>query len=46
MQIKMFKALWGMTGEYEEQLERIAEAGYIIWKRGSGNDGLRRLEAR
>lgn len=28
MQIKMFKALWGMTGEYEEQLERIAEAGY------------------
>ncbi|MBD2861032.1 sugar phosphate isomerase/epimerase family protein [Paenibacillus oceani] len=28
MELKLFKALWGMTGTLEEQIERIAEAGY------------------
>lgn len=28
MKLKLFKALWGMEGMYEEQLARAAEAGY------------------
>jgi sugar phosphate isomerase/epimerase len=28
MQLAVFRALWGMTGTTEEQLDRIAEAGY------------------
>ncbi len=28
MELKVFKALWGMTGGIEEQLKRIADAGY------------------
>jgi sugar phosphate isomerase/epimerase len=28
MKLKVFKALWGMTGTLEEQFKRIAEAGY------------------
>lgn len=28
MELKMYKTLWGMTGPLEEQIERIAAAGY------------------
>ncbi|HVO43160.1 MAG TPA: hypothetical protein VMT34_11070 [Aggregatilineales bacterium] len=28
MQLLIFRALWGMTGSFEEQIERIAAAGY------------------
>src|SRR2546430_3268350 len=28
MKLLIFRALWGMTGPFEEQLERIAAAGY------------------
>ena len=28
MQLIIFRALWGMTGPFEEQIERIAAAGY------------------
>lgn len=28
MELKMYKQLWGMTGSYEENIARIAEAGY------------------
>jgi hypothetical protein len=28
MKLRYFKALWGMQGSYEEQIARIAEAGY------------------
>jgi hypothetical protein len=28
MQLIVFRALWGMTGPFEEQIERIATAGY------------------
>lgn len=28
MQLAVFRALWGMTGAFEQQIERIVEAGY------------------
>src|SRR5882672_7833081 len=28
MKLLVFRALWGMTGPFEDQLERIAAAGY------------------
>jgi sugar phosphate isomerase/epimerase len=45
MQLKLYKALWGMTGSLEEQFDRIAAAGYVGIEAGVTGQGpdLRRL---